>query len=54
MQLMIKELTACSVKESGSLAERYWQKPIYSVGFRVVSFCGFTVWMVAGWVFFER
>ena len=54
MRLMIKESTARSVKELGSSAERYQQKPVCSVGFRVVSFCGFTIWMVAGWVFFER
>ena len=54
MQLMIKESTARSVKDSGSSAERYPQKPVCSVGFRVVSFHEFTVWIVAGQVFLER
>ena len=43
MQLMIKESTVHLVKCSGSLAERYQQRPVCSVEFRVVSFRGFTV-----------
>ena len=54
LQLIIKESTAHSVKDSGSSTERYQQKPVCSVGSRVVSFCGFTVCIVAGWVFLER
>ena len=54
MWLMIKESTAHSVKCSGSSAERYWQRPVCSTGFRVVSFRGFTFRLMAGRVFLER
>ena len=54
MWLIIRELTACSVKDSGSSTERYQQKPVCSVGSRVVSFHGFPVCIVAGQVFLER
>ena len=54
MQLMMMELTAHSMKCSGSSAERYWHRPVCSVGSRVVSCCGFTVGVSAGWVFLER
>ena len=53
MWLMIKESTAHSVKYSGSSAKRYWHRPICSIGSRIVSCCGFTVGVTAGWVFFE-
>ena len=38
MRLMMKESTARSVKDSGSSLERYQQRPVCSIGFRVVSF----------------
>ena len=53
-QLMMKELTACSVKCSGRSAERYWHRPICLIGSRVVSCHGFTVGVAVGWVFLER
>ena len=54
MRLMMKESTARSMKCSGSSAERYWHRPVCSIGSRVVSCCGFTVGVSAGWVFLER
>ena len=54
MWLMIKESTARSVKELGNSVERYWQKPVCSTGFRVVSFRGFMIWVETGRVFLER
>ena len=53
MRLMIKELTARSVKYSGSSAERYQHRPVCSTGSKVVSFRGFIVEAV-GQVFLER
>ena len=53
MQLMMKESTAHSIKDSGSSLERYRQRPVSSTGFRVVSFQGFT-WLVVVRVFLER
>ena len=48
MWLMMKELTTHAVKCSGSLAERYWHRPICSTGSKGVSFRGLTVKVVAG------
>ena len=51
---MMKELTAHSMKYSGSLAKRYWHRPICSIGSKVVSCHGFTVGVTAGQVSLER
>ena len=45
----------CSFRKGiWEFSREVWQRPVCSVGFRVVSFRGFTVWMVAGRVFLER
>ena len=48
MWLMMKELTAHSVKCSGSSVERYQHRPVCLVGSRVVSCLGFTVGVAGG------
>ena len=54
MWLMMKELTVCSVKFSGSSAERYWHRPVCSTGSKVVSCHGFIIGAAVRQVFFER
>ena len=54
MWLMMKVSTAHSVKCLGGSAERYWQRPVCSIGSRVVSCHGFMVGVAAGQVFLER
>ena len=51
MRLMIKESTARSVNCSGSSASRYRQRPVCSVGFKVVSLRGLTLGVYEGRVF---
>ena len=54
MWLMMKESTVCSVKFSGSLAERYQHRPVCSTRSKVVSCCGFIIGAAVRWVCFER
>ena len=51
MRLMIKESTAHSMNCSGSSALRYRQRPVCSVGSKVVSLRGLTLGVYEGWVF---
>ena len=51
MRLIIKESTARSVNFSGSSVSRYRQRPVCSVGFKVVSLQGLTLGVYKGQVF---
>ena len=54
MWLMMKELTARSMKYLGSSAERYQHRPVCSTGSKVVCCRGFTIGVAVRQVFLER